>query len=193
MINKSVCPAGFRAAAYARYSTVNQTKLSIERQFSAIEKYCTRESLILVDHYKDEAESGTNTNRGDFKRLLDDAERGLFDPIVIYDMQRGSRDVADWFYFRKEMKRLGIHVISVTNKLGDIDNPEDFLHEGVNAVLGQHHVLKYRLDSIGGQRTRAGKGMFCGGIPPLGYDVKRKHNQASTKGIYRELVCYQRA
>ena len=164
---------GFRAAAYARYSTVNQTKLSIERQLYGIDQYCAEEGLTLVGYYMDEAETGTNTEREDFQRLLADAERGVFDTVVIYDMQRGSRDVADWFIFRKEMRRLGVQVISVTNKLGDIDDPNDFLTEGVTAVLGQHQVLQYRRDSIEGQRTRARKGMFCGGIPPLGYDVKR--------------------
>ena len=168
MKSKPAC----NAAAYARYSTSNQTKLSIERQLYGIDDYCEKAGINVVGYYADEAETGTNTNRSEFQRLLADAELGMFDTVVIYDMQRGSRDIADWFMFRKEMKRLGIQVVSVTNRLGDIDNPDDFLQEGVTALLGQHQVLQYRRDSIGGKRARARKGLFCGGIPPLGFDVK---------------------
>jgi site-specific DNA recombinase len=131
---------GRRAAAYARYSTANQTKLSIERQLYGIEQYCENAGLNIVGYYADEATTGTNMDRADFMRLIADAEQGLIDCVVIYDMTRGSRDIADWFTFRKEMKRLGIRVISVTSKLGDIDNPDDFLTEGVTAILGQHQV-----------------------------------------------------
>ena len=167
-----------KAAAYARYSTHNQTKLSIERQLYGIDEYCEKAGIQVVAYYADEALTGTNTDRTDFQRLLADAERGLFNAVVIHGMQRGSRDIADWFYFRKQMKHLGIKVISVTNNLGDIDNPSDFLTEGVTTIMGQMHVLQYRQDSIDGKRTRARKGMFCGGIPPLGYDVKKSGDES---------------
>ncbi|MDO4549435.1 MAG: recombinase family protein, partial [Clostridia bacterium] len=171
----STNPTPHRAAAYARYSTSNQTHLSIERQFYAIDEYCEREGLSVSGYYADEAQTGTNTNREGFTRLIADAEKHLFDTVIIYDMARGSRDVCDWFAFRKEMKRLGVAVISVTNKLGDIDNPDDFLTESITAVLGQHQVLQYRRDSIAGKRARARKGLFCGGTPPLGYDISGGH------------------
>lgn len=166
---------------YARYSTSNQNAISIQRQMDKIAEVCGAENYDLIDFYADEAESGTNTDRKDFQRLLRDARGGRFDAVIIYDMFRGSRDIADWFNFRKEMRRLGVQVISASERLGDIDNPGDFLHEGVNALFGQMHIIKYRKDSIDGSVKRAKSGMFCGGTPPLGYDVERKFIKAGNK------------
>ena len=74
------------AAAYARYSTDSQTENSIAYQMEAIETYCARHGLTLVKKYCDEAKTGTSISKRDgFQQLLRDAERHLFDAIVIYD------------------------------------------------------------------------------------------------------------
>jgi len=160
------------AAAYARYSTANQQETSIVAQLDGIRAYCDREGIRLAAMpYIDEARSGTNTDRPGFQRLLADARAGRFDAVVVYDVSRGSRDVADWFAFRREMAALGVAVLSATNQLGDMDDPNAFLTELLTVGLGQHMVLQSRQKSIAGKRVRAGRGLFCGGVAPLGYDI----------------------
>ena len=88
-------------------------------------------------------------------------------------MTRGSRDVVDWFSFRKQMRSLNIGVFSATETLGNIDNPDDFLKELITAGLGQHTVLQTRQKSIAGIAEKAKQGVFLGGSPPLGYDVQQ--------------------
>ena len=167
-----------RAAAYARYSTEHQTGNSIAYQLNAIRKYCAENNIDVTATYCDEAQSGTNTDREGFLDLVAAAGRKEFDAVVIYDISRGSRDVADWFDFRKAMSRLGIQVIAVENSLGDVLNPNDFLTELISVGLGQHQVLTTRQKSIAGMAERAKKGLFCGGTPPLGYDVTPDKNYA---------------
>lgn len=121
--------------------------------------------------FKDEGETGTNLDRGDFARLVEGAKMRQFDIVVIYDLTRGSRDVVDWFSFRKEMRTLGLPVLSATEKLGDITNPSDFLTELITVGIGQHHVLQTRLKTMNAIAALAEQGRFCGGIPPLGYDI----------------------
>lgn len=162
-------------AAYARYSTDNQTENSIAFQFESIEKYCKTNSLNIIRYYKDEAKSGTNTNRIGFTQLLRDAKEHLFSKVVIYDVSRGSRDVVDWFMFRKEMMKLDIEIVSVHDKLGDMLDPGDFLTELVTVGVGQHHVLQSRQKSIEGTTKRAQEGLFLGGCPPFGYDIIQQH------------------
>lgn len=160
------------AAAYARYSTNNQQETSIAAQLEGIQRYCDREGIALSGMpYIDEARSGTNMDRPGFQRLLSDARAGKFEAVVVYDISRGSRDVADWFLFRKQMSELGIRVFSATNTLGDIDDPNAFLTELISVGLGQHMVLQSRQKSIAGQRIRAERGLHCGGVAPLGYDI----------------------
>ena len=107
-------PGMLRAARYARYSTDRQTENSIEYQFDKIENYCQKNNICIVASYCDKAKSGTNTDRDGFREMIKSAMQHKFDCVIIYDISRGSRDVADWFNFRKQMSVLGIQVISAT-------------------------------------------------------------------------------
>ena len=119
-------PAELPAAAYARHSTDRQCRTEI--QLYKIARHCEENGFSLSPGhiYVDEGETGTNTDRADFQRMVAAATRGEFSCVVIYDVTRGSRDVADWFNFRKEMRRWGIRVVSTMEQLGDISNPNDF-------------------------------------------------------------------
>lgn len=161
-----------KAAEYARYSTDRQTENSIAYQFGEIRRYCRDHDIEIVASYQDEACSGTNADRDGFQRMLRDAQRGSFDAVVIYDVSRGSRDVGDWFTFRKRMMALGITVISATGqRLGDLTNGQDFLLELLTVGMGQAEVLGTRQKSLAGVATKAKQGIFLGGFAPLGYDI----------------------
>ena len=160
-----------QAAAYARYSTEHQTDSSIAYQMRKIEEYCAKNGITISARYADEAMSGTNTQRPAFQNLCRDAAQRKFDAVVIYDISRGSRDVADWFGFRKQMAILGVQVISVEDHIGDILNPADYLTELITVGLGQHHVLTSRQKSMDSIATKAKTGQFLGGTPNFGYDI----------------------
>lgn len=161
-----------RAAAYARYSTDKQTGNSIAYQLNAIQQYCKAENIPIIATYTDEACSGTNADRAGFQAMVAAAKSGLIDTVVIYDITRGSRDVGDWFTFRKAMMYLGVNVISATGqKLGDLTNGQDFLLELITVGMGQVEVLGNRQKSLAGVATKAQQGAFLGGIAPLGYDI----------------------
>lgn len=160
-----------RAAAYARYSTDKQTKNSIAYQLEEIRKYCRDHDITITATFTDEGESGTNMDRNGFREMVAAAGRGEFEAVVIYDVTRGSRDVGDWFTFRKTMLMLGVQVIAATQALGDITNSNDFLVELLSVGMGQREVLETRQKSINGVAVKAKEGKFLGGVPPLGYDV----------------------
>lgn len=163
------------AAAYARYSTEHQNTSSIEYQMRKIDEYCADNNIRITARYADEAYSGTNTDRPSFIQLCEDAKLRKFDAVVIYDISRGSRDVSDWFAFRKQMALLNIQVISVEDRIGDIMNPSDYLTELITVGLGQHHVLTSRRKSMDSIATKAKTGVFLGGTPNLGYDIVDGH------------------
>ena len=160
-------------AGYGRYSTPKQC--SIEVQFAYIRKYCREHGIELPESqlYDDEAMTGTRVKkRKGFHELLNAAKKHEFDCVVLYDLTRGSRDVVDWFTFRKYMKALSIEVYSVMDRLGDLDNPTDFLTELVTVGMGQTHVLTSRLKSMDKINFLAKQGKFLGGYAPMGFDIK---------------------
>ena len=61
------------AAIYARYSSDNQTEQSIEGQLRVCEEYVQRNNIVIVDTYIDRAMTGTNDNRPDFQRMIQDS------------------------------------------------------------------------------------------------------------------------
>lgn len=173
-----------KAAIYTRFSTDKQQSTKV--QISLCQEYAKANKISIVGVYSDEATTGTNADRGSFERLVFDAQNKKFDAIIIYDITRGSRDVGDWFNFRKLMRSLNINVLSTSEHLGDILNPSDFLTELLTIGIGQHHVLTTRVKSIDGKTHHAKNAEFQGGIPPLGYDVKDKQyfiNEYEAKAV----------
>lgn len=160
-----------KAAAYARYSTDNQTENSIATQLDGITRYCQQNGHTIVAVYSDEAQTGFYADRTGFANLVQAAQRHEFECVVVYDVTRGSRNVVDWFQFRQKMLEVGVKVLSVTENLGDILDPNAFFMELINVGMGQHQVLQSRQKSIAGKRTKAKEGVFLGGVPPLGYDI----------------------
>ena len=82
------------------------------------------------------------------------------------------------------MQSHNIAVLSATQTLGDISNPNDFLVELISVGLGQHMVLQTRQKSIAGVAIKAKQGVFLGGVAPLGFDIsggKYIINVSSTK------------
>lgn len=161
------------AAAYARYSTEHQC--SIEVQLYKIKQYCIENDLELPENYiyYDEAVSGMLTEqRHGFQKLLQVARNKEIDCIVLYDITRGSRDVENWLRFRKEMNKLHIPIYSVIDRLGNLDNPTDFLTELITVGMGQTHVLTSRQKSMDKIDMLAKEGKFLGGYAPFGYQIK---------------------
>ena len=175
-----------KAAAYARYSTDRQQHNSIEYQLDAIRRYCREHDITLVAEYTDEAETGTNMDRPGFQAMLHAASRAEFEAVVIYDITRGSRDVGDWFTFRKSMLMMGVQVISTTQPLGELTDGNAFLLELLSVGLGHREVLETRSKSIAGVAVKAKQGKFLGGTPPLGYNVVNGNyviNQAEARTV----------
>lgn len=165
-----------RAVAYCRYSTDNQTENSIAYQINAAQEYCARHNMALVDVYADEAQSGTNTDRNALQRLLAACGDGSFDAVIIYDQSRLSRNVVDWFSLRETLSNKNIKLYSCVQTLSeDTLDSSSFLTEGVQAIFNQVHVLETRKKTIAGVTSKAKRAEFCGGTPPLGYDIINGH------------------
>jgi site-specific DNA recombinase len=84
-----------RAAIYARYSSDEQRPESIEDQILKCRRYCDAMNWDVVSVYSDAAITGATIMRPQYQRLLQDAESGIFDIVVVEAVDRLSRRLAD--------------------------------------------------------------------------------------------------
>lgn len=83
------------AACYARLSVDDMqdgTSVSIDTQVKILEDYCKENGIAIYDFYCDDGYTGTNFNRPNFQRLLQDAEKRQFNMVVVKDLSRLGRE-----------------------------------------------------------------------------------------------------
>lgn len=103
-----------RAAIYTRFSTDLQNPLSIEDQIDLCRAYARREGYHVVATYQDAGISGASTkNRPGILKLLNDAKAGMFDVIVVEQLDRISRDMEDLAAIHKRMSFMDIDLVEV--------------------------------------------------------------------------------
>jgi site-specific DNA recombinase len=160
-----------KAAIYARFSSNNQRQESIFHQVEKIKQYANDNGIELVESYIDEAESGTTDQRTNFLKMINDAPTASWKYIVVYKMDRLSRNVSDALNYKKHLANLGIKIISVIEDF-DTDTPEGGLFNLITMGLSQYYVENMKRETMAGILQNAKTGRHSGGRAPLGYKVK---------------------
>lgn len=113
-------------AAYCRVSTDKEDQLnSLETQKEFFLEYTKRTGGNLIKLYADEGISGTKIkNRKEFQRMLADAERGLFDMVVVKDISRFARNTVDLLQSVRRLKSFGIETQFLTANMTSMGNSE---------------------------------------------------------------------
>lgn len=113
-------------AAYCRVSTDKSDQLnSLETQKEFFLEYTKRTRDNLIKLYADEGISGTKIkNRKEFQRMLADAEKGLFDMVVVKDISRFARNTVDLLQSVRKLKSLGIETQFLTANMTSMGNSE---------------------------------------------------------------------
>ena len=118
-----------RIAAYCRVSTDKDEQLdSLHHQKEFFVEYAKRSGHELVRLYADEGISGTSLKkREEFKRLLRDAELGLFDMVVVKDISRFARNTVDALQSIRKLKSMGICTLFLTANMDSMGDSEFIL------------------------------------------------------------------
>lgn len=101
-----------RAGLYERVSTEEQSKFgfSIKTQIDALDEYCEKNQMKVVDHYTDEGVSGGKAafRRPEMSRLLDDVKAGKIDIILFTRLDRWFRNVKEYFKVQEILDAHGV-------------------------------------------------------------------------------------
>jgi hypothetical protein len=120
-----------RAAVYARLSETYDAAESVPTQLSNAERHAARRGWRVVARFKDDGYSAfKEVRRDDFVNLIGAVERDEVDVVIVRDIDRLTRNLADWDRFEKAA--IGHHVILSAYAGGDLDlsTPEGAYYGG---------------------------------------------------------------
>ncbi len=179
-------PVSLRVAAYVRVSTQRQAtgELSMPDQMRAVEEWAARGGHKFVARYEEAGSANKEEGRPVFRSMLDDARDPSrpFDAIVVHSYSRFYREGAQQELTLLELRKAGVRVVSITQQLGDEDEPSARLLRRMIGVMDE-----YQSDETAKHVTRtmlanARDGFWNGSKPPLGYrTVEVEKRGARTK------------
>ena len=117
------------AVIYARYSSDSQTEQSIEGQLRVCEEYAQKNNILILNTYIDRAMTGTNDNRPDFQRMIKDSSRKEWNYVLVYKLDRFSRNKYETAIHKKTLKDNGVKVLSAMENIPD--TPEGIILESL--------------------------------------------------------------
>ena len=161
-----------KAVIYARYSSDSQREESIEGQIRECTEYAERNSIIILTNYIDRALSARTADRPEFQRMIRDSEKGLFDTVLVWKLDRFSRDRYDSAHYKHLLKKNGVKVISVKENISD--GPEGIILESMLEGYAEYYSAELSQKIQRGQRENAMKCKNNGGNTPLGYYVDKQ-------------------
>ena len=168
-----------KCAVYVRKSTehgLEQEFYSLLNQDESCKAYITSQAFNnweYVRTYTDAAISGGTMERPALKQMLEDISKGLINTVVVYKVDRLSRSILDFHNMMKYFDKYNCNFVSVTQAF---DTSTSMGKLTLNMLLSfaqfEREVVSERVrDKI---RASKAKGLWMGGNPPLGYDIKDK-------------------
>ena len=141
--------------------------------------------------YDDGGFSGGTLERPALKRLLADIEAGQIDVIVVYKVDRLTRALSDFAKLVEIFDRRGVSFVSITQQFNTTTSMGRLT---LNVLLSfaqfEREVIGERVrDKIAASKK---KGMWMGGMPPLGYDVKDRKLVVNDKEARTVVDIYRR-
>ena len=165
-----------RCAIYTRKSSeegLDQDFNSLDAQREACEAYIASQKhegwKMLTARYDDGGISGGTLERPALQQLMADIDAGRIDMVVVYKIDRLTRSLADFAKLVERLEKADCSFVSVTQAFNTSSSMGRLT---LNVLLSfaqfEREVTAERIrDKIAASKR---KGLWMGGIPPLGYD-----------------------
>jgi site-specific DNA recombinase len=182
-----------RCAIYTRKSSeegLEQSFNSLDAQRESSEAFILSQRQegwrVVPTRYNDGGYSGGNMERPALKRLLEDVEAKKVNVIVVYKVDRLTRSLSDFAKIVEALDARGVSFVSVTQQFNTTSSMGRLT---LNILLSfaqfEREVTGERIrDKIAASKK---KGMWMGGLVPLGYDLEVRKLIPNSKES--ELVC----
>jgi len=154
-----------RAWGYTRVSTEEQVKgVSLDAQAEQIRRYCELYSLDLSEVLIDEGRSGKDMERPALRELMDRAGEGEVSAVVVYRLDRISRDTVDSLLIQRRFIDLDVKLCSTTEELGTGTADDEFRFT-INAAVSQLERKKIAERTKMALDHKRERGEWLGAVP----------------------------
>ena len=194
----------YKAGIYARLSSDQDRKKneSVEVQVKIAEKHIEElnregtERIEIIDRYTDLGKTGSNFERDEFQRLMQDIRLGDIDCVVVKDLSRFGRNYLEaGNYIEKIFPFLGVRFIAVADGL-------DTGHRGSNTkqmateiknLVNDMYAKDFSVKAKQHLKQRRQEGSYVGGPPPYGYKagwdkkIRKLAPDENTAGIVKHI------
>ena len=173
-----------RCAIYCRVSTEEQKDgRTIDSQIRELEDFAQANSHVVTVRYIDDGWSGSILNRPELDRLRDDADKGLFEAVLVNDVDRLSRELTHLGVIKKDLEKKNVKLI-----FKKLPNNGDPISNFMVNMLGSFAEFERELIA---DRTRRGRRykvevrkIIQGNTPPYGYNYVKKDKEKGIEGHY---------
>ena len=193
LLNKSLQEKQSRVAIYVRVSTVYQIdKDSLPMMKQELIAYC--EYVLGIKDYvifEDAGYSGKNTDRPDYQKMMRQIRSGMFTHLLVWKIDRISRNLLDFTNMYQELKDLGVTFISKNEQF----DTSTAIGEAMLKIILVFAELERNMTSERVTATminRASNGVWNGGRVHYGYSYDKEKQEFSIREdenvIYNFLV-----
>lgn len=147
----------------------NEESESIQNQRMILDNKAIDEGWQIYDHYIDEDWSGSDRGRPEFHRLINDAEAGKFNVVLVKTQSRFARDskyIED--YVHNLFMEMGIRFVSLIDNI-DTQQAGSKLNSRVHAIFDEEQLDLLSSNIRKSFEEKSKQGQFFGSMPPYGY------------------------
>lgn len=165
----------FKVGIYCRLSLSDikegkEESDSISNQKDYIMEYVIKNDLEVIDTYIDDGVSGTQFDRKDFNRMLEDIEKGRINMIITKDTSRLGRNMSQSLFYATEYFPLhNVRYYSVSEDYDSFDKNKDNNKIMIKALFNEMYVedISKKIKATLNSQKKLGK--FMGATAPYGY------------------------
>ena len=163
----------FKAGLYARLSHEKEENIergTIETQMELMKNYVkVHEDIVIEEEYYDASFTGTNFERPDFKRMLEDAKTGRINCIIVKDLSRLGRNYVEMGnYIERVFPFLNVRFIAVTDDF-DSFRPGTDLMMPLKNIVNEFYAKDISKKVSTAHRRKWTTDEYMCGFAPYGY------------------------
>jgi site-specific DNA recombinase len=163
-----------RVCILSRVSTSAQAEsgYSLAEQQRLLTEWAHAQSAQVVEHVEDAGVSGRLSDRPGLKRVLELAEAGLIDAVVVVKLDRLGRSNR---VIQEVIHRLRRHRVDVwTLEQGKGEGASGRFIFGIHSAIAEWESEQIRARTMTGRQAKAGTGRFPNHMRPYGYRMVSK-------------------